>query len=294
MKPEPEPQPRAWLPVHQNRELRHRRASALLHRAMQWPARFARVLVTPVPDDSHESLTWSSGQRCFWSSRSDGGFRLGVSIEDPQLLLFKDERIVSALVLEGQTDDAVAEQLDDELRRFHLPVVAHSAPEPYTLPTSSLYRFKTYKTAQILDELRQLARLYANTEVLLDGAARLYDDLSLGLSFKPSPPRLWPHHFDFAIFAEVISSDPDESRGIGLGLAPADAISREDYFYSYPWPRNNLPRSIKFPKPFRYNAKAFGGAVLPVGKVFQQPDPSDVVRDFFRTSVHIWADHLSS
>ena len=289
-----EPQPRAWLPIHQNRGSQNRRASALLHRAMQWPARFARVLVAPVPDDSHESLTWSSEQRCFWSSRTDGGFRFGVSIEDPQLLLTKDERIVSALVLEGQTDDKIALWLDGEFRRFQLPIIARNAPEPYTLPTSSLYRFKTYETAQILDELRQFARLYANTEVLLDRASRLYRSRSLGLSFKASPPRLWPHHFDFAIFADVISSDPDESRGIGLGLAPGDEISKEDYFYSYPWPRKNLPRSIKFPKPFRYNPKVFGGAILPVSKVLQQPAPAEVVSDFFKISINIWSVHLSS
>jgi hypothetical protein len=92
---------------------------------------------------------------------------------------------------------------------------------------------------------------------------------------NPSPIVLWPEHFDQAFFTE----DPDETRRANYGASPGDEGHPEPYLYVGPW---GTPTANDF-----WNADNFNGAVLPLSKLVDSPDPAldaaGVALQFLRT-----------
>jgi hypothetical protein len=74
---------------------------------------------------------------------------------------------------------------------------------------------------------QELTRLFADTAALVAGM--------LG---APSPPRLWPHHFDLACSTRA------GDRSLGLGVSPGEGAAGRPYWYATAWPplpRDRLP-----------------------------------------------------
>ena len=116
------------------------------------------------------------------------------------------------------------------------------------------------------DAARALAGWYAfGAEVL----ARLISVAARGE--HPTPPTLWPEHFDIAV--EV----GDEAGGwrATYGFSPGDENHAEPYVYVAPW-------SATVSGPL-WTARGFGGAELGYRELLAEPDPCTAAIVFFTT-----------
>jgi hypothetical protein len=91
------------------------------------------------------------------------------------------------------------------------------------------------------------------------------------LEHDPTPPQLWPEHFDVAI--ELGS----EARGVraGYGASPGDELHAEPYLYVVPW--NAAAADGE-----RWNATAFSGAELSYAELLAGDDRRAAALHFFR------------
>ncbi|MEA2194549.1 MAG: hypothetical protein QOG42_983 [Solirubrobacteraceae bacterium] len=92
-----------------------------------------------------------------------------------------------------------------------------------------------------------------------------------GLEHDPTPPQLWPEHFDVAI--ELGS----EARGVraGYGASPGDELHAEPYLYVVPW---SAPVHGEL-----WSAAAFTGGELSYDELLSSGDRRQAALDFFRT-----------
>jgi hypothetical protein len=114
-----------------------------------------------------------------------------------------------------------------------------------------------------------LADVWADGEEALTAFAATVED--------PSPPILWPEHFDIAIEA---GSEPSGTRAT-YGISPGDADHPEPYAYVSPWkaPAETGPSTF-------WNAIGFTGAERPV-----LADDVDELVAFFRAAHRLLSPH---
>jgi len=90
------------------------------------------------------------------------------------------------------------------------------------------------------------------------------------LEHDPTPPQLWPEHFDIAIELGA------EAKGVraGYGASPGDEEHAEPYLYVVPW---SAPAPGEL-----WNATAFAGAELSYADLLASDDRRLAALDFFR------------
>jgi hypothetical protein len=94
------------------------------------------------------------------------------------------------------------------------------------------------------------------------------------LEQHPTPPQLWPEHFDVAIELGT------ESGGFraGYGASPGDEAHDEPYLYVAPW-------SARIGGEL-WQAEGFSGAELGYAELLSAPDRRAAALDFFRARRH--------
>jgi hypothetical protein len=111
-----------------------------------------------------------------------------------------------------------------------------------------------------------LAAAYTLGEATLDRLVA-----SAGEGEDPTPPTLWPEHFDIAI---ELGSEQDGARA-NYGLSPGDEQHAEPYLYVGPW-------SGKQSGPL-WQASGFSGAELTYSELLGADDQHAAALDFFQT-----------
>jgi hypothetical protein len=91
-------------------------------------------------------------------------------------------------------------------------------------------------------------------------------------SDEPTPPQLWPEHFDVAI---ELGSEADGRRA-GYGASPGDEHHPEPYLYVTLWDARPGRSEL-------WNATGFPGAELPYAELLAADDRRVAALDFFRT-----------
>lgn len=91
------------------------------------------------------------------------------------------------------------------------------------------------------------------------------------LEHDPTPPQLWPEHFDVAI---ELGSDAQGVRA-GYGASPGDELHSEPYLYVVPW------RAIVGGE--LWTTIVFTGAVLAYAELLAADNRRAAAPDFFRT-----------
>jgi len=92
-----------------------------------------------------------------------------------------------------------------------------------------------------------------------------------GAADAPTPPRIWPEHFDVAI---ELGSEADGVRA-NYGASPGDEDHGEPYLYVGPWTAKVSGEL--------WNARGFPGAELSYSELLAATDPGAVAIDFFRS-----------
>jgi hypothetical protein len=94
------------------------------------------------------------------------------------------------------------------------------------------------------------------------------------LEHDPTPPQLWPEHFDVAI---ELGSEARGARA-GYGASPGDELHAEPYLYVVPWNAAAMASDAEL-----WNATAFGGAELSYAELLAADDRRSAALQFFRT-----------
>jgi len=99
--------------------------------------------------------------------------------------------------------------------------------------------------------------------------------------------RIWPHHFDTGLYVSFSGVDSNETKAIGLGLAIADTMVGEPYFYIYGWAKDEEINYNDRPKLSngRWITGNWNGAVLPYGEIVSDRGQHGMVSRFFADTV---------
>jgi hypothetical protein len=97
-------------------------------------------------------------------------------------------------------------------------------------------------------------------------------------ALHPTPPQLWPEHFDVAI--EL--GEEAAGRRAAYGASPGDEQHAEPYLYVAPW--------VAPPAGPLWNATAFGGAELPYADLLAAGDRRAAAHDFYRSRLDALSD----
>ena len=104
-------------------------------------------------------------------------------------------------------------------------------------------------------------------------AAGVLEELRAETALKhdPTPPQLWPEHFDIAI---ELGSEARGARA-GYGASPGDELHAEPYLYVVPWSAAVHGEL--------WTATAFSGAELPYAELLASDDRRQAALHFFRS-----------
>ncbi len=214
----------------------------LLHTLSQFIARVGKAYIPPKPDDSHTNLAWEPETGCISGHPIPaplGNFTLAIELKTFSVLLRNaDNQAICRVKAAGMRDDQLLEVirnwmqetgLDGQLLEyplhFSIPVYGPGVNFPY--PSSDKDSLETWAKMRTL----------ANEALFL-----LNDAFSL-----ETPIRIWPHHFDTGVYYQLNKDDSGKTnRSIGAGLAIADDLLDEPYFYMYGWKESgSLPYDEK-------------------------------------------------
>lgn len=269
---------------------RLREARLLAHYALQWLARSARAYIPPQPDDGHTSMDWDSRIPGFKTQQFNNGMWMSLQIGNLTLTLH-DKTVDAAedFLLNGQDDLRVRQWLGEQLGECDLDPKLLDAPSPYDMPAYDIGQGATYKTAGLEDALGELAKWFANADVVLRDIRRqmIAKQLSAG------PVCCWPHHFDIATLATLPVPDAEGVGYIGVGLSPGDEYYEEPYFYIslYPDPEpTTLPELLPLG---HWHTHKFTAAIAPAHKILATKKQETDTRNFLADTLAMAMQELA-
>ncbi len=228
---------------------RLREARVQLHHALQIPAALHASRYAPREDQSETAFSFQGGR---FVSEGDPllGWRAALRIETLEVELEgPDGRSAATLALEGRT-------LEDAYERFATLLEATAGPGPFRLLEAEL---PDHAVVHGVPFDRDAVALHALQLLYADAAAAL--ERVRPQFVRPSPTRVWPHHFDIAVLDDLGVGAGQEPRSIGVGMTPGDDGMREPYLYVTPWPYP-LPASLPELREGRWSTDGWVGAVL--------------------------------
>jgi hypothetical protein len=214
-----------------------------LHWAAQAAASVGRTLLSPKPDESHQSFSWSERHHALVQSATSDGVFSGIRLGDLTLLLLRDDAVEAEFPLDGKT---LADAFAFYEHRLGRTLVRPSEGLP-PHPVSDGAPFNPSAA-----DLSRLDHLYAHAATLLQAFVVRHREAG--------PVRLWPHHFDIATLAGL-----GGGKTIGAGFVAGDAEIAEPYWYVTPWPYPKETSSLPLLTNGRWHTDGWVGAVLPNG-----------------------------
>ncbi len=229
-----------------------------LHWAAQIVGAIPYSYLPPAPDDSHNSLTWSTRDAAMvtQSIGKDRHLRIALSVADLGLMIQDGEgKLLAALPLHGRRmEDGISWLAETVARHVDVAPVVPLHRRNLHLPTHPVASGKTFDAGD-LSGLSELARWYGNALSALS-TIRTRER-------RATPARIWPHHFDIAALIVLdAAGGSQESRTVGLGMVPGDADYAEPYFYVTPYPRPVVDKFPELSGGGTWHTEGWFGAVL--------------------------------
>lgn len=191
-----------------------------LHIASQYLAAFGINYIDPKPDDSHTNLDWEASKSRLVSRATDQAIQLSLDYESFSLSGLKSGDVTDQLLLDGKSHSEVLTWLNkfSEANQLGKPMkyeLHYELPYP---PISGDYTFELKSTEELNQLADQLTRAKTGFEKFL------------AINKLSSEIRVWPHHFDLGIYAQL-----GDQLFLGGGLAVPDSMSASLYYYTSGW-----------------------------------------------------------
>lgn len=192
----------------------------VIHQLCQIIAKANRTYVPKEEDDSHTNLFFdpiSGSIYGRWINTDEGKIVLTLNLEDLQFEWLDEHFFVQrGYEVIGQSTAQIEKAIAADLDDLGLKPEGFRAELHFDIPD---YDFAEKAFAPIEEEALVLWQEYR--ELGNTACAAI-----LGHLQADGETRIWPHHFDTAIYVE-----PTEERGIGFGLAMQDNMLHAPYFY---------------------------------------------------------------
>ena len=225
-----------------------------LHWASQLVARVAQTFLPAAGDDSHPNMGWIPDQSALLGRvvpAETASIQVSLSPADLTLHLLRDDgTALASMPLSGISihdaerwlGEKIAEHTDGQLG----PSLSNQI---YELPDHPVASGTPFGPAG--DNHEEISRWYGNAQLVLEEVRVLRNGAEV---------RCWPHHFDIATLLRL---DAPKGASIGVGLAPADAMVPEPYWYVNAWPipeeQGDLPPLVGRG---RWQTEGWFGAIL--------------------------------
>lgn len=191
-----------------------------IHWLSQIIAKSNRTFVPKKKDDSHTNLYFDCiGKRLLgrWFLSPQGNILLSLDLKS-----MKFQWLNSRLHIVFETL-----ALNKEMQQMEKDVIEY--PNSITMDTEYFFNTLHYEIPNYhLNRIQEMmiSKEELNIWMYYREMANIACQNMLGFLQKESEIRIWPHHFDTGIYAQV-----DEKRSLGFGLAMEDAMVGQPYYY---------------------------------------------------------------
>ncbi len=199
------------------------------HRIAQFIALTGINLIKKEADDSHSNMAWEASTGVlagrYFTIRGQK-FRLVFKPDSFHLVFEDDQRIIkSKLKLAERSVDEIMAWWEENI--FMLGYQGKLVKTPhYQLPDQPEYHASNLKAPD-----QHSLSLWINWRTQANGVLKELNKLA-GIN---ADIRIWPHHFDTGVYYPFKYDDGSEIQSVGAGLAIADTMIPEPYYYIYGW-----------------------------------------------------------
>jgi hypothetical protein len=199
----------------------YKKIDAQIHQLSQTLAKFGRSFAEEKKDDSHTNLGLDYVGKQIWSRwavMQNTTIALTLNLERQQFdVKNANHQTLASFALIHQSQEQVEQKLAKYLRSsFDADSNHFLKPLHFEIPD---YSFKKHNNEKWKDE--DVANWLNHRNQADQACLNLSKHLNTSVD-----SRIWPHHFDTGIYIE-----PTDKVGIGFGLAMADSMIDEPYYY---------------------------------------------------------------
>ncbi|MCB0558010.1 MAG: hypothetical protein H6573_14820 [Lewinellaceae bacterium] len=272
--------------------LTHTKASELneaavqLHHAAQFVAMFGNSLLPKAADDSQSNMFWLPEVKALAGHEVNlkRRIRMALLYETLELQLINENaEALGVFPLSGQTKTTAISFVRTQARHFGKKEEDIQPITHFSLPEHGLDKGNPFMMTDPA-HFQELARYRHNAQLMLTEIAKGYE--------YASAVATWPHHFDTGSAITVKFDDQSNpTKTVGIGLAPADGMVGEFYFYVNHWQKegkadySTLP---SLPAGAEWHTKDWQGAILKVSEVLKQKtveEQVELVDSFLRSAL---------
>ncbi len=241
-----------------------------VHHAAQLVAMVGHSLLPKEKDDSQSNMEWSTRRHAILGRDIELNqvIRMGLIYHPFELHLF-DHNLDSLdnLNLEGRTMQLAINWIKD-----HIDVLGGNGAQVkpishFTLPKHPLDKGAVFELPTPVLHI-EMAKYRSNADLILKELAGRFE--------HATEVRIWPHHFDTGCFIPLAFDDQGQpSHAMGLGLAVADGMMDEYYYYITHQVKGHKPEYVDLPDLAgggEWKKGEWVGAVLPVSRLLKSND----------------------
>lgn len=254
-----------------------------IHQVAQMMSLSARNLIPPKADSSHINLKWDDNGKVLL------GRTFTINGGPPVHMLFNPisfevsfasgtDKLLSSLKMNGKNFSDYVAWWESELLKMGIKKEFSKVLPDNFAPTQTIKK----PVASLIDAWMSL-RSQAND---------VFEALN-NISGHECEIRIWPHHFDTGVYYVIKLESGEASHAIGAGLAIADKISAQPYYYMYGW-RNEGEIDFSHAPQLshgRWITEDWKGAIYPVFETGQMADKEEIIV-FFETAYSYLSQHI--
>lgn len=270
-----------WKPIQKTDIQQLNNENRLHHQAVQFIAIAGKYLLPDKEDDSNTNMIWNAALYSYVGNTLPKSKRVAVRLPDLSLCFFDEkDYVVQSMEMSGGAWSELYDWFEKALQANDIDTSRLQPELHYEIPEYNLYETSSFDTPNP-EMTNQIAALRHNARCILQEITKPYA--------KAAPVNIWPHHFDTGTLIPVQNKENETVASIGLGLAVADEMVEEPYFYVNHWmqtPPERYPE-LQNPGQGKWIIEAWKGSVLPISKLFGlSPDKQEkATKTFFETSI---------
>jgi len=272
-------------------------AQEYLHRAAQFIALTGNSLLPKEADDSHSNMTWEPDLKSLVGKpiELDQTIHMALHYNKFELHVLNEAHDPLAIVpLTGQTPSQVLGWVKGVIKQFGGDASKIKRIDHYELPKHGLDDDAVFQVVNPEDH-RELMRYRTDANLILEEFVDKFGGVA--------PINVWPHHFDTGSVIEVAKEGDKVVKSIGLGLAMADSLINELYFYvnQYDAKKDNDPSKSDLgalPGGGTWiTEENWTGAILPASKIVERSTEEQQYRQvthFFEEAVNTTLEQMGA
>ena len=252
----------------------------LHHQAVQFIALAGKHLLPEKADDSNTNMLWNETLNSYTGNVLPQYRRVAIRLPDLSLCIYDEKDfVVQAMEMSGYTWSELYDWLEKALQANNIDTGNLKPTLHYEISNHNLYETSFFDKPDN-EAAKQVASLRSNIREILKEIVADYPEAS--------HIRIWPHHFDTGTFIPVNNKKGTMTASIGLGLAVADDMVNEPYFYVNHWLEKPLEKYPELPAPSKgkWIINGWKGSVLPLSAVISNSEKQhETVMTFFEQAL---------